>query len=87
MQHTDNPESVVTRQLHKMTRVGNMAGTKAYVEDSRSERKRHMLLSDQKNEGDTGRGGKSCKELDPSSPHHGPSQKSKALLASGQRAA
>lgn len=32
VQHTDNPESVVTRQLHKMTRVGNMAGTKAHVE-------------------------------------------------------
>lgn len=32
VQQTDNPESIVTRQLHKMTRVGNMAGTKAHGE-------------------------------------------------------
>lgn len=33
VQQTDHPESIVTRQLHKMTRVGNMAGTKAFGEE------------------------------------------------------
>lgn len=38
VQQTDTPESKVTRQWHKMTRVGNMAGTKALVEKGQEDR-------------------------------------------------
>lgn len=77
VQQTDTPESKVTRQWHKMTREGNMAGTKALVEKGQENRGSDTcyyseIASVSREEEE----GKSCKRVDLSSPRHGPSQRS-----------